>query len=106
MDVRPLQRGKVLPDMLWNRNALSSKSRLSPLKIARIPDGDGVDHQRQRGGPVELRFISPVVKAALPAKGDITRQRVQVLPFIEPDQQSDYSLSLEELSQDRCDQLR
>lgn len=86
MNVRPLQRGMMLPDLLWNRNALASECRLGPLKVARIPDGNGVDHQRERRGLVELRFIAPVVKATLSAKGDVTRQRVQVLPFIESDQ--------------------
>ncbi len=86
MNVRRLQGGKMLPDLLRNRNAPSSECRLGLLKVARIPDSGGVDHQRQCGGPVELRFISPVVKATLSAKGDIPRQRVQVLPIIESDQ--------------------
>jgi len=30
MDVSPLQRGKMLPDLLWNRNILMSQSDCRP----------------------------------------------------------------------------
>jgi hypothetical protein len=48
MNVRPLQRGKMLPDMFWDRNALASQSLLGSLKVARVPDGNGIDHDRER----------------------------------------------------------
>src|SRR5579864_3358573 len=34
VNVGPLQRGKMLPDLLWYRHALSGQSRLNPLKCA------------------------------------------------------------------------
>jgi len=82
MNARPLQGGKILPDMFWDRNAPSSQSRLGLLKVARVPDGNGIDHYRERRCSVELRLISQVVKTYLSAKGDVACQWVQMLPFI------------------------
>jgi len=59
---------------------------LGLFKIAGISDRNGVDHQRECRCSVELRFISPIMKAALSSKSDIASERVQVFPFIQPNQ--------------------
>ena len=48
MNVSPLQRGKVLLDLLWHRYALVGQNHLGLLKITGIPDCNGVVHQRER----------------------------------------------------------
>jgi len=63
MHMGPLERGNVLPYLLWQRDVLACQFDLSSFKVAGIPNGNGVDHQRESRGAVQLRFIPPVMKA-------------------------------------------
>jgi len=58
LNMRSLQGGKMLPDMLWNGHALLCKSRRGPLKIAGIPDNDIVDE-----GTVEAQIERYITKS-------------------------------------------
>ena len=65
MNVCPLQGRKMLPHLLWNRNALLSKLGLSLFKVPCIPNSNGVDHQRERLSHANPRFVEKRKKRAV-----------------------------------------
>ena len=71
MHMGPLEGGNVLPYLLWQMDTLSCRLGLSSFKVASVPDGNGIDHQREGRGAVQLRFIPSIMKATLSAEGKV-----------------------------------
>ena len=106
MNMLPENGREMLPDVLLDRMALLFQFGLCLLKIAGIPDHDGIEDEREGRGSVELCFIAAIGEASLAAKEDGACHRMQGFSLVESDQDAPSELFVIDIFQDYVEYSR